>query len=78
MMAIVAAEAPESSSHTGKGALVAHNPADSAAPVWFSQFMQLDQVNRQTTMDKLQSMDQKSELVLNKMDDFQVHISARL
>ena len=70
-MAIVAAEAPESSSHTGKGALVAQN-ADAAAPAWFSQYMNLDQVHKQTQMEKLQNMDQNSQLVLNKMEDMQV------
>ena len=69
-MAIVAAEAPESSSHTGKGALVAQN-AD-AAPAWFSQYMNLDQMHKQTQMEKLHNMDQNSQLVLNKMEDMQV------
>lgn len=71
-MAIVAAEAPESSSHTGKGALVAHNLADTAMPAWFSQFMTMDQMHRQTAMEKLHSVDQKSQLVLNKMEDMEV------
>ena len=69
-MAIVAADAPESSSHTGKGALVAQ-PAD-AAPAWFSQYMNLDQMHKQTQMEKLHNMDQNSQLVLNKMEDMQV------
>lgn len=71
-MAIVAADAPESSSHTGKGALVAQQAADSAMPAWFSQFMTMDQVHRQTQMEKLHSVDQNSQLVLNKMNDMQV------
>lgn len=70
-MAIVAAEAPESSSHTGKGALVAQN-ADAAAPGWFSQYMNLDQMHKQTQMEKLHNMEQNSQLVLNKMEDMQV------
>ena len=70
-MAIVAAEAPESSSHTGKGALVAQN-ADAAAPIWFSSFMNVDQAHKQTQMEKLHNMDQNSQLVLNKMEDMQV------
>ena len=72
-MAIVAAEAPESSSHTGKGALVAQN-ADAAAPAWFSQYMNLDHMHKQTQMEKLHNMDQNSQLVLNKMEDMQVRI----
>lgn len=71
-MAIVAAEAPESSSHTGKGALVAHNPADAAMPAWFSQFMTMDKMHRQTAMEKLHSVNQNSQLVLNKMEDMVV------
>ena len=71
-MAIVAAEAPESSSHTGKGALVAHNPTDAAMPAWFSQFVTMDQMHKQTHMEKLQSVAQNSQLVLNKMDDMHV------
>ena len=71
-MAIVAAEAAETSSHTGKGALVAQNAADAAMPAWFSQFMTGDQMHKQTQMQKLSNMDQNSQLVLNKMDDMQV------
>lgn len=70
-MAIVAADAPESSSHTGKGAMVAHDPAHSATPAWFSQFMTVDQMSKQTQMDKLQSMNQNSQLMLKKMEDMQ-------
>ena len=76
-MAIVAAEAPESSSHTGKGALVTQN-ADAAAPNWFSQFMNMDQAHKQTQMEKLHNMDQNSQLVLNKMEDMQVSLSSTL
>ena len=71
-MAIVPAEAPESSSHTGKGALVAHPPADSVAPAWFTGFMQMTQLTTQTMDDKLSSMVSNQQRTLDVVQELTV------
>ena len=70
-MAIVPAEAPESSSHTGKELA----QSDAVAPTWFSTFMQMSQVATQTTNDKLSSMDNMQLQMLTAVQDMQVTLT---
>ena len=76
-MAIVAAEAPESSSRSGKGALVphAHAAADTVAPAWFTMFATSNQMGQQASMDKLQVLEQKQDLTNSKMEEMQARQS---
>lgn len=74
-MAIVAAEAPESSSHTGKGhggALVVQPQNDSVMPGWFSGFMQMNQLATQSLDDKMTSMASNQQRTLDVVQDIQV------
>ena len=76
-MAIVAAEAPESSSHTGRqGALVVQPQNDSACPSWFSGFMQLNQRATQNLDDKLTTMASKQDTTLAAVQGMQVSRTA--
>ncbi len=72
-MAIVAAEAPESSSHTGRqGALVVQPQNDSACPAWFSGFMQMNQSANQNVEDKLTIVASKQDTTLAAVQGMQV------
>ena len=72
-MAIVAAEAPESSSHTGRqGALVVQPQNDSACPAWFSGFAQMNQLATQGLDDKLTTMASKQDTTLAAFQGMQV------
>ena len=76
-MAIVAAEAPESSSHTGRqGALVVQAQNDSACPSWFSGFMQMNQRATQNLDDKLTTMASKQDTTLAAVQGMQVSRTA--
>ncbi|DBA97542.1 TPA: hypothetical protein ACH3X1_015236 [Trebouxia sp. C0004] len=76
-MAIVAAEAPESSSHTGRqGALVVQPQSNSACPSWFSGFMQLHQSANQNLDDKLTTMASKQDTTLAVVQGMQVSTTA--
>ncbi|KAA6420106.1 MAG: hypothetical protein FRX49_09955 [Trebouxia sp. A1-2] len=71
-MAIVAAEAPESSSHTGRqGALVVQPQNDAACPAWFSGFMQMNQSANQNVDDKLTIMAGKQDTTLAAVQGMQ-------
>ena len=70
-MAIVAAEAPESSSHTGKGALVAQQQ-DGAMPAWFAGFMQMQQQSTQSLSDQLTTLGAGQQRTLEVITDMQV------
>lgn len=75
-MAIVAAEAPESSSHTGRqGALVVQPQNDAACPAWFSGFMQMNQSANQNVDDKLTIMAGKQDTTLAAVQGMQVSIT---
>ncbi len=74
-MAIVPAEAPESSSHTGNRALVAQ-PHSDAPPAWFSGFMQMQQHSTQTLDDKLSQMVNNQQRTLDVVQNMQVNTGA--
>ena len=76
-MAIVAAEAPESSSHTGRqGALVVQPQNDSVCPGWFTGFMQMHQSATQSLDDKLTTVASKQDTTLAAVQGMQVSRTA--